>query len=254
MSPSTGPGTAPPPPVGTRGSAPDPITQMWITAAKELAPDKSLQRVQDSAKWLFTSIGAVTALITGFGLISGDRLRANPVALVVAIVLAALSLFLAMVSLVVNPRNVRIESIDSVRSYYEHDLRWKGRLVQAGGICFAAALIAGALAASLGAAPGPTVSPITSAHWSGTGASSKLSVTTAVSGAPAGAVITLIVTAPGGGGTTILADETRADATGKGSLADDLAAQGLTSARISIRVLSGGVEVQSDVIDVSRSG
>ena len=129
------------PPAGAHGKAPSPVEQMWIAAAPALTPDKSLQRIQDSAKQLFTSVAAVTALITGFGLISGANLRANPALLILAIALTAVSLTLAMASLIVNPQKVRITSIESVRDYYEHDLLWKGRFIQFGGISFALALL-----------------------------------------------------------------------------------------------------------------
>lgn len=151
---------------GAHGKAPSPVEQMWIAAAQELTPDRSLQRIQDSAKQPFTSVAAVTALITGFGLISGANLWANPALLSLAIALTALSLVLAMASLIVNPQKVRITSIESVRDYYEHDLLWKGRFIQFGGISFALALLFAAAAAATGAAPAATVSPITSAHWS----------------------------------------------------------------------------------------
>lgn len=80
-------------------------------------------------------------------------------------------------------------------------------------------------------------------------------VSTVIAGAPPGATVSLVVlSGQGEPPKQLLADKTRTDGTGDASLSDTLPVAGLDQAEVQVTVESNGKDVQTDDVQVSRTG
>jgi hypothetical protein len=126
----------------TVGRVPALADEIWEAAAKSLSPDKSLERIETQARYLFSTVTVFGTLLTGFGLFStGTRLGGDPRALLWPTVLVCLSLSLSMFALTPSTGRVNVNDLIEVRSYFARRLLLRGVAIFIAGLLFAAALL-----------------------------------------------------------------------------------------------------------------
>lgn len=142
-------------------------------AAAELTPEKSLVRVEETARFVFANVAVVGTVLAGVGLITdvGSAWDEGPkvVGVPLPVALVAAALILAAVALV--PLLVRVDTTDlaAVRSFYTFQLLRRG-------VCAILAMIA--LAAAIASAVATTAT-----HG---GASQALAVSGSIAGTASG--------------------------------------------------------------------
>src|SRR5664279_6193822 len=126
--------------------------RFWRAAAADLAPDKSLARINDKAKQVVTSVTLVGTLLAGFGLIAPGTLPLPPLArglAVAAVITAVVAIALALVSLLLRfTPAIRPGNVVEVESWYRSQFH-RASLVVAAGWALIAALVFAAAAATL---------------------------------------------------------------------------------------------------------
>lgn len=116
--------------------------QVLSDAAKTLTPDKSLDRAESHARYLFSTVTIFGTLLTGFGVLSGNKaISREPWLLIVPLALLCISLALSMYVLTPQRGTVNLDNLVDVESYFGRLIRSRGRAIFAAGILFALALI-----------------------------------------------------------------------------------------------------------------
>src|SRR5512144_2778140 len=132
--------------VGAAVSASD---EVWMKASELLTPDKTIQRIEDKAKFIVSTVTLVGTLLTGLGLFAGVRLTSThlgQVTAVASVILATLSVVLAVGSLVVGGiRTVAPSNLAAVEAWYMNQIG-RGRAVAASGLLLVLAFVVGAVA------------------------------------------------------------------------------------------------------------
>lgn len=125
-----------------------------VEAAKSLTPDKSLERVDSHAKYLFTLVGTVGTLLTGFSLFSTNHaFTRDPGSLRLPLAFVCGSLALAMLALTPWPGRVDPDNLAEVRTFMNSRLRLRGLAVFLAGLCFAGALLSASFVGGRPATP-----------------------------------------------------------------------------------------------------
>ena len=226
-------------------SALDPDQQRWLDAAGELTPEKSLARIEATAKQLLTGITLITTALTGFGVVNADRLRATPRLLGASIGLTALSMALALWATMGRATQVNLNDLDAIRDFYSSKIRRAARLVGLSGLTFVAALTWASAVAIADAQPAPAVSPAIQVQWTRDGGGLKLSVHGDVADATHGSLARLVaITTRDGKQLTLLNDESIVDASGKASFANSVSPMAGTG-EVIITVSTDGTTPQS---------
>jgi hypothetical protein len=197
------------------GEPVSPSDQMWLDAAADLTPDKSVARIEDNAKYLLGGIAVIGTLITGLGVFTSNKVASHPVALLPTVVLTAASLAAAALALVPHGESVSIDDVAAIKRFYQADIRTRGRLVQAAGVLFGLALLATSIpAVVISAAKHPApAGPYVSADLFRKGNILTLVIQVhAVHLAPDGYVTTDVSTKAGG--AYLIQDRATADASG----------------------------------------
>lgn len=119
-----------------------PADDALLDAAKTLSPDKSIERVETHAKYLFTLVGTVGTLLTGFSLFTTNHaFSRQPDLLRLPLSFVCGSLALAMVAMTPWPSSVDRDNLAEVRSFLNARLLLRGIAVVLAGLLFAAALV-----------------------------------------------------------------------------------------------------------------
>jgi hypothetical protein len=121
--------------------------EMWQTAAEALAPDKSLQRVEDKAKFVVSTVAVVGSILTGLGLVAGANLgiaaKGHEWA-VSAIVAAVVSIVLAVGSLLLGgDRYLSPGNLIAVQNWYTKQFRRQTPVLFSGLLLLCALALAG---------------------------------------------------------------------------------------------------------------
>jgi hypothetical protein len=143
---------------------PTPRDEMWIAAASELSPDKSLAQIQDTGRFLVGSVAIVGTLLTGFGFVAGDAIRRASVGFSVALVLTLVSLTLALFALVIRTGQLRLNDLTAVERWYGQQLKWRGWAATLSGVALALALLTAGLTALTVATPEATIAATMKVH------------------------------------------------------------------------------------------
>lgn len=142
--------SAPPPPTEEASAPVTARDRYWRSAAEDLAPAKSLARMNDKAKQVVTSVTLVGTLLAGFGLIAPATLPLPPLArglAIAAVTAAAVSIALGLVSLLLRfDPGIRSSNVTEVEELYRSLFR-RARLVIAAGWVLLLALALAAAAA-----------------------------------------------------------------------------------------------------------
>jgi hypothetical protein len=188
----------------------------WQDLAEELTPARSLARVDTATNRVLTSVTVVGALLTGLGLLAAGRPARNAaeqwlgLGTVVAAVLAVACALTAQVLTI--RRGLNTNNLVAVRAWYRDQFRRRAYPARAASLLLLVAiLLAGgaATAGLVGPEPGSmslVVSQTTSAVGTAADAG-RVAVTVHVTfhGLEENTTATILVTATGPGGATVLA-------------------------------------------------
>jgi hypothetical protein len=166
------------------GDPPTPNDLMWVAAAQEVSPAKSLAQIQDISKFLVGSVAVVGTLLTAFGLVGPDAVRRNAGGLFVAVVLAVFSLILALLAAVPRAAKLDLADLAAVESWYAGQILWRGRAATASAITLGLAILIAGVTALVSSFPAPVAS--TSLQVVGVGSSAKLQAAVHFKGMPTG--------------------------------------------------------------------
>lgn len=125
------------------GQPPTPTDDLWLKLAGEdvLSPDKSLDRLDSYAKFVFGSVSLVGTALTGFGLFGSNASRfLNNAWFLLPVALFCLSLALTVTGIIPRTGEVKPYEINSIRSYYTRVFRWRAFSLTMAGYLFAASL------------------------------------------------------------------------------------------------------------------
>jgi hypothetical protein len=121
--------------------------ELLQSAALDLGPEKSLSRIEASAKLLIASVTVFGSVLGGFGALGSDVVAEHPALAVPSVVLVAISLALAVWAVVPAPTAVNVDDLEDLRRYYSRQIAIRGWLVRIAGILFGFALVAAILPA-----------------------------------------------------------------------------------------------------------
>lgn len=150
-------------PLPVYGRPPTAADQVWIEARKEVAPAKSLARIQEHAKYLFTLVASLSTLLTGLGVVTAGSLP-HPGWVILPLALVCASLALAMYALTPRVSSVAVDNLASVRTHYSSAIRGRGNALFLAGLLFALALLSFAAVFPLLTKKAPPVQPVIAAH------------------------------------------------------------------------------------------
>lgn len=122
-----------------------PQDQAVAAAAEGLSPERSLERVEATAKLVFANVAAVATVLTGLGFVGdvgGALQRGSHIAGVpVTAALVASSLLLASFALTPSLRRVRTGDADAVRRFYTVQIARRGLAALLAMLALAAAIV-----------------------------------------------------------------------------------------------------------------
>ena len=123
--------------------------EKWMQLAQELVPSKSLARMNESAKFIVSTVSLVGAVLTGFGLVASARIGSSNAAVAAAVVSlgsTVIALLLALTFLRQRVGELNIRNLIEVRSWY--DAQWnRGWMVIVAGMFLILAVSAAGVAA-----------------------------------------------------------------------------------------------------------
>jgi hypothetical protein len=153
--------------IGPRSTPPSEDAKLWEAASSELTPDKSVTRINDSARFLIGNVTLLGTLLTGIGLLSANQnpLLVNRKLVTAVVILATLAVALAFSSTILQTRNVRLFNLNEVEEWYKRHLRY-ARRVQVAGVLLGVAVILAGLAAVSVLAKSPDAHPVMSMRYS----------------------------------------------------------------------------------------
>ncbi|MER7273181.1 hypothetical protein ABT369_01865 [Dactylosporangium sp. NPDC000244] len=184
--------------------------RLWLAAAEELTPARSLARIDERAKQVVTSVSLVGTLVTGAGLVAGTRYdqggwgRGLAIAAVGAAVLAVVT---ALGLLLMRPPRlgVALQDVAEVRRIYLGQFQRAYVAVAAGALLLLALLLAGAAAVVVLAGGPRAAGPELSVTVTGTGADTRVAVRAELHEVAAGATVRAEVTGvPSAGARVVL--------------------------------------------------
>lgn len=209
------------------GRPPTAAEEILIDVAGKLTPDKSIERLDTQGKYLFSTVSIVGILLTGFGIFSplGANVLRNPW-LLIPIALACLSLAFAMIGLTPMVHKVDVGDITSVRNYYNHIIRERGRYIFWGSVAFALSLLSVAIVLTVILRPSPLM-PAISTRLAGSGEKATLTSKIELQELPRSGIVETSITGfkdtkTGPQQTLLFKDVTRADQSGKISIQSEL--------------------------------
>ena len=190
--------------------------QQWHAAAEQLSPQKSLERTQTLAGFVFANVAVVGTLLTGLGAAvdGGVVLRESPHFIGVPLPILFVGVSLLAASLAMFPKLGRVNPArpDEVKSWYSGQILRRGIAAIVSLTAFSAAIVAAI--ASFGSRSLSDVQ--ISASRTGNGSGASLAVSVKVTRAPrkARALTTVNGTTRRGAPRHLLFARTRADASG----------------------------------------
>lgn len=205
--------------------------QILSTAAKTLAPDKSLERAESQAKYLFSTVTIFGTLLTGFGLLSGNKAIANqPALLTVPLALICISLALSMYVLTPRRGVVNLDNLVDVERYFGKLIQSRGRVILVAGILFALALIS--VIPIMAIANQNRINATLTAKATRATDSDNISATFKYEGLPPGSQATVTAIATRTDGTTIPVFEQISKSQGGGDFSGDIAVPEKTEVKL----------------------
>lgn len=151
------------------GTPPTPQQKAAFAAAANLAPEKSLARIQELAKFVFSSVAVIGTLLTGLGLFTDlGKVLENSWAIgdvPLPVALAGISLFCASCAIWPKMSTVDLSRLDQVEAWYRRQILRRGIWMTLSLALFSAAILFATLTGvDVGEAP---ARPIVSGSWKG---------------------------------------------------------------------------------------
>jgi hypothetical protein len=134
----------------------------WVALAEELAPAKSLTRLDAATARVVTNVTVVGTLLTGLGILGASLPSVTGWArglAVTAVVTAALAVVLALSAQVVTVTRIRTGDLLEVQAWYRRRVRIRGPLTVASTVLLAGATAVGAGAAVVAVLDPPATPP-----------------------------------------------------------------------------------------------
>jgi hypothetical protein len=212
------------------GKPPGPDDKADFAAAANLAPDKSLLRIQESAKFVFANVAVIGTLLTGLGLFTdlGDVLENSAIVSLpwgdvpVPVLALGLSLFCASVALWPKMSSVELARPDEVNRWYRQQIFRRGLWMIASLALFSSAILVATLTgiSSIDEPEKPSIS----ASWTGIGEEAAIKVSVEAEKVPHDWTMITSVrgTSPSGKQRTIFHDRTQPDADGALTVAGEI--------------------------------
>jgi hypothetical protein len=116
-------------------------------SASELAPHESLQRLEATARVVLGTVGAISAIITGFGAFGGSVATDHLGWAIPSLVLFAAGVSLALLAAVGKADDGNFDDLEDVDRFYAEQIEWRGRLIRIASACVALALVLAVLPA-----------------------------------------------------------------------------------------------------------
>lgn len=110
-------------------------------AAFDLAPHRSLERIESTGRFLLGTVGVVGALITGFGVFDSSMVANHVGWLLPSLIAAAFAMGLALFAAIGTGDSVRVDDLEDVDRYYSSQIRRRGRMIRLAGLALAASLL-----------------------------------------------------------------------------------------------------------------
>jgi hypothetical protein len=134
----------------------------WVALAEELAPAKSLTRLDTATARVVTNVTVVGTVLTGLGIVGASLPSVTGWArglAVTAVVAAAVAVVLALSAQVVTVTRIRTGDLLEVQAWYRRRVRIRGPLTVASTLLLAAATAVGAGSAVLAIVNPPATPP-----------------------------------------------------------------------------------------------
>jgi hypothetical protein len=193
-------------------------------------PEKSLARIQELAKFVFSNVAVIGTLLTGLGLFTdlgavlenSWKLPAPLEDVPVAVAALGLSLFCASLAIWPKMSGVDLWDLDAVEGWYRRQILRRGIWMILSLILFSTAILVATLTGA-GSLEKPK-DPALSASWTGLEKDSKVKVTATAENVPSDWTMITIVRGYRlkGKATTIFRDWTRPDAAGELSVSGEI--------------------------------
>lgn len=123
----------------------------------ELAPAKSLERIDTQARFILGSVALFGTALSGFGVLGATRLSDGELLLAMpAVLLVAVSLALAAFALVPTGADIAVGDDAAVDRFFNSEIKRRGRLLRWAGVLFALAVLAAAAPAVAAAVDEPS--------------------------------------------------------------------------------------------------
>jgi len=123
------------------GSPPTLRSENLEQAAAQLAPHRSLERIESTARLLLGTVGLVGAVITGFGAFR-DSFAAEDIGwLLPSLIAATLGLILAVTAALGTADEVNVDDLEDVDRYYSRQIKCRGRRVRGAALALAVSLL-----------------------------------------------------------------------------------------------------------------
>jgi hypothetical protein len=195
---------------------PDPRVLAWQELAEELTPAKSLARVDAATNRVLTSVTVVGTVLTGLGLLAAGQPTRNAVASglsLVAVMAAVLAVAFALTAQVLTiRRGLNTNNLVAVRAWHHDQFRRRAYPARAASVLLLVAILFAGGAATAGVVgPEPARMSLVVSQTTtvvGTAADAgRVAVTAHVTfhGLGEDTTATILITATGPGGTTVLA-------------------------------------------------
>jgi hypothetical protein len=158
------------------GQEPTGAQRAVIEAAKGLSPDKSLERIDGLARFVFANVAVVGTLLTGLGLLPASAASVGGSLFTAIAVLVALSLLLALGATAPRLAWMRSSDLVAVERWYRRQIVRRGTLAIASAAALAAAV---SLAAIFALTHGRRTLSVTAQATRGTDGSTVVRLTVA---------------------------------------------------------------------------
>ena len=124
------------------GRPPTPDETIWIAARNSIDPQASLDRVSETAKFLYGSVGIFATLLSGLGMVSTLKVPESPDWwLWLPLLFVTISLTAATIALTPTYSSVRVNDLDAVAEDFRCRIQRGGWLIKTAGLTFALAIL-----------------------------------------------------------------------------------------------------------------
>jgi hypothetical protein len=191
----------------------DSVAERWQMAASYLQPEKSVERIVASAKYVIASVMVVATVLTAVGSLRAEEIAQHPLSKWLAAstgVVVTGAILLAYLPLIIKTKNVQVENLVEVERWFEDEIK-KGRFVRLAGISLGLAMVLAvitAVAATAGIREAELAVTLTE---SGLGVQQKLIVTVAISSPSQQDPLTVSVTGMRGSERLLLLQSTHSE-------------------------------------------